>query len=383
MAYRVIQWATGEIGTHAVAGIVSHPDLELVGTWVHSEEKEGRDVGELCGVNTLGVYATRNKDTVLAIPADCVCYAVGRSWMQSGKQPLVDELARILRSGKNVVNATWPSLVNPKGVDDAVYDQLQQACLEGGSSFYTAGIDPGFGSVGLAVAALTLSSNVRSVHMYEILNYAAWDAPEMITFFGFGQKSLGMVSTPGYLAGIFRSTLCLVAEAMGVRVDDIVEQFEVVYADERLDLPSVRVAPGTISGVRFQVKGMVDGEARIVVDHVTKLRDQDFPEIPFSGGGYRAEVTGEPCVRIDMEVSSAVRDNAHTALAASAMTLVNAIPQVCEAPPGVLTYLDLLPHPARMPARAEPVAVTRRQQATSTRVEQCYSSGMAARHRDS
>ena len=351
MAYRVIQWATGEIGTNAVAGIVSHPDLDLVGAWVHSAEKDGRDVGTLCGLKPLGVHATRNKDAVLAIPADCVCYAVGRSWMEHGKEALIAELGRILRSGKNVVNATWPSLVNPKGIDDAIYDELQAACLEGGSSFYTAGIDPGFGSVGLAVAALTVSSNVRSVHMYEILNYAAWDAPQMITFFGFGQKRLGMVSTPGYLAGIFRSTLCLVADAMGVRLDDIVEEIDVIHADEALDLPSVYVAPGTISGVRFQVKGMVEGEARVVVDHVTKLRNHDFAEIPFNGGGYRAEVSGEPCVRLDMELSSAGRDNAHAALAASAMSLVNAIPRVCEAPPGVLTYLDLIPHPARVQSK--------------------------------
>lgn len=353
MAYRVIQWATGEIGTNAVAGIVRHPDLELVGTWVHSEDKEGRDVGDLCGLKPLGVRATRDKDAVLATPADCVCYAVGRSWMESGKEALVAELARILRSGKNVVNATWPTLVNPKGIDEATYDQLQQACLEGGSSFYTGGIDPGFASIGLATAALTVSSNIRSVHMYEILNYANWDQPQMISFFGFGQPKLGIVSTPGYLAGIFRSTLSLVAEAMGVQLDDVVEQFDVIHADEPLDLPSVKIAPGTISGVRFQVKGLVGGEAKVVIDHVTKLRDQDFPEVPFSsGGGYRAEVQGEPCVRLDLELSSDRRDNAHAALAASAMTLVNAIPQVCEAPPGVLTYLDLTPHPSKIPAGA-------------------------------
>jgi 4-hydroxy-tetrahydrodipicolinate reductase len=350
MAYKVIQWATGEIGRNAVAGIVGHPDLELVGAWVHSKDKDGRDVGELCGLGPLGVRTTRDKDAILKMSADCVCYAVGRSWMESGKEALVAELAQILRSGKNVVCATWPSLVNPKGIDKVTHDTLQRACLEGGTTFYSTGIDPGFGSIGLALGALTVSSNVRSVHMYEILNYANWDQPQMITFFGFGQPNVDkcFLAKPGYLADIFASTLRLVAEAVGLELDEIVDEFEVIYADEAFDIPSVHIAAGTISGMRFKVNGKVGGKVRLVIDHVTKLRDQDFPEVSCGSGGYRAEVEGEPSVRLDLELSSGHKDNAHAALAASAMTLVNAIPKVCAAAPGVLTYLDLPPHPAKM-----------------------------------
>lgn len=350
MVYRVIQWATGEVGTNAVSAIAGHPDLELVGTWVHSKEKQGRDVGELCGLKPLGVNTTNDKDTLIAMPADCVCYSVGRAWMQDGKAALIDELARILRSGKNVVNATWPSLVNPKGIDDATYEKLQQACVEGGTSFYTNGIDPGFGSIGLALAALTVSSNVRCAHMYEVLNYGTWIAPEMVTFFGFGKPNLDgcMIAQPGLLTDIFASTLRLVAEAMGLQLDNIVEEFDVIHADAPIELPSGNIAAGTISGVRFKVNGMVDGETRVVIDHVTKLRDEDFPEVAFEGGGYRAEVEGEPNVKLDLTLSSDTKDHAHAALASVAMAIVNAIPQVCEAPPGVLTYLDLLPHPARV-----------------------------------
>ena len=141
MVYRVIQWGTGRVGTDAVTGIVGHPDLELVGAWVHSAEKDGRDVGELCGMQPLGVYATRDKDALLAMPADCVSYATARTW---GQDPMttVAELERILRSGKNVVNVAWPALVNSRGVGGGVHERLQEACLAGGSSLYTGGIDP-------------------------------------------------------------------------------------------------------------------------------------------------------------------------------------------------------------------------------------------------
>lgn len=357
MTYRVIQWATGKLGTAAVAGIAGHCDLELVGAWVHSEEKAGHDVGQLCGLPPLGVRATRDKDALLAMPADCVCYTPGR---QQSAQEAVAELARILRSGKNVVNSHTPALVYTPAAGGDYYEQLQEACLAGNSSLYTGGTDPGWGTLGLAISALTLSSAVRSVRMYEIANYASWNYPQMISVYGFGQpdmKKTLIANRPGYLTSVWGSTVSIVAHALGVRLDEIVEDYTVIYADEPFDIATCHVATGTISGMRFQVKGMVDGEARVVLDHVTKLRDQDFPEVPFEGGGYRAEIEGEPCLQLDLKLSPHDRDVAaieHAGYVAGAMTLVNAIPAVCDAAPGVLSYLDLPPHPSKNLPRRRP-----------------------------
>ncbi|HPG24911.1 MAG: dihydrodipicolinate reductase [Spirochaetaceae bacterium] len=355
MVHRVVQWGTGRVGSDAIVGIAGHPDLELVGVWVHSEEKEGRDAGEICGIDPLGVHATRDKDALLALPADCVCYATARTW---GRDPsgIVDEICRILRSGRNVVNVAWPALVAPQGIGGGVYERLQAACLEGGVSFYTGGVDPGYGSLGLAVSALGVTSEIRSVRMYEILNYAHWDNREWIReVMGFGQREVGSLFTPGRLAGIFGPMLSLLAEKLGTRIEEIVEAHDAIYADEAFEVAAAHIAPGTISGLRFEIRGMIGGEPRIVVEHVTKLRDQDFAELGFEGGGYRVEVDGEPCVRLDMKLSlKNVEEGSliagasgRPALFATAMTVVNAIPQVCEAPPGVLTYLDLKPHPSR------------------------------------
>src|SRR5262245_66316549 len=95
MAYRVIQWATGNVGRAAVEGIVAHPELELVGAWVHSAYKAGRDVGEICGLGRVGVVASDDEASVLALDADCVLY--------SPLLPDTAQVVRILESGKNVV----------------------------------------------------------------------------------------------------------------------------------------------------------------------------------------------------------------------------------------------------------------------------------------
>ncbi len=344
--YRVIQWATGDLGAKAVAGIVGHPDLALVGAWVHSEEKEGKDVGSLCGMEPVGVMATRDKDALLDMPADCVSYMTTRTWVQD-PMATVEELARILRAGKNVVNTAWPALVYPQALGDGIYETLQEACLAGGTSLYTGGIDPGYGSAGLALTALDVTRKVNRVRMYEILNYATWDRPEMVTLMGFGQPDVDKcpLLVPGTTARIFVSTLTLVADAMGVQLDDVVEDHEVVYADEAFDVAATKIPKGTICGMRFEVKGMVGGQARVIVEHVTRLRDKDFPDVDFVGYGYRAEVDGDPPIRVDMTMLA--EDNLHAAQIACVMDVINAIPKVCDAPPGVVSMLDVLPHPCK------------------------------------
>jgi 4-hydroxy-tetrahydrodipicolinate reductase len=347
MVYRVIQWATGQLGRAAIRGIAGRPDLALAGCWVHSAEKDGRDAGEIAGMARLGVAATRDKQALLALPADCVCYMSANAvWHQDPSQT-VDEIADILRSGKNVVNAAWPALVHPAGIGAEVHDKLQAACLEGGSSFYTTGIDPGFGNIDLAVAALNIASEVRTLHTYEIANYANYDNPEM-KLFGFGQTDIDKCALirPGYVTSIFASTVRVLAEAMGAEVEALVEDRSVIHADEDFEIASGPIPKGTISGMRFSVSGLIGGERRVIVEHVTRLRDHDYAELNFHGHGYRVEIEGEPCVRLDMDLHSRKGDAVHAAFTATALAVVNSIPQVCDAPPGVLTVLDLRPRPS-------------------------------------
>lgn len=338
MSYRVIQWATGTVGIHAVPAIAAHPDLELAGLWVHSDDKAGRDAGELCGVAPLGVTATQDAEALLALNADCVCY-MAHSDVRPGE--VVDDLCRMLAGGKNVVNTSFVPLLFPRHA--GFHEQLQRACLEGGTSFYTSGIDPGFGNSGVTIPALALCKEINTVRMAEIVNYATWDNPfTMFEIMGFGKTdpSQSLLLSPGSTALAWGPVVALVAEALDVELDEITEWHEVITADEDFTIASGPIAAGTISGMRFEIRGMVDGEARIIVEHVTRLRDQDAPEWP-QGGGYRIEVDGEPCIKIELSVSSHVGDHNHAGCLATAMHVLNAIPLVCDADPGVLTYLDL------------------------------------------
>jgi 4-hydroxy-tetrahydrodipicolinate reductase len=346
MTYRVIQWATGTVGIHAVPAIAEHPDLELAGLWVHSESKAGRDAGEICGVRPLGVTATTDAEALLASDADCVCYMA-----HSDVRPdqVVEDLARMLASGKNVVNTSFVPLLYPKAAGPGVYERLEEACLEGGTSIYTSGIDPGFGNAGATIGALALCKDVKSVRMMEIVNYDTWDNPfTMFEIMGFGKPDAGhsLLLSPGSTALAWGPVVELVAAALDVQLDDITEEHEVLLADKGFDIASGHIDEGTIAAMRFEIQGRVGGEKRIWVEHVTRLRDDQKPEWP-QGSGYRIEIDGEPCVTMEIGLSSHVGDHNHAGCLATAMHVLNAIPHVVEADPGVLTFLDLPVYSAR------------------------------------
>ncbi|WP_242424189.1 hypothetical protein [Frankia sp. EI5c] len=143
------------------------------------------------------------------------------------------------------------------------------------------------------------------------------------------------------------------ADALGVTIERIVEDHTLRYADEAFDVASGHIPAGTIAGVRYRVKGMVGDEAKIVLEHVEKLREDDFAELGFAGDGYRAVVDGLPGISLDLKISAPAGYTGDPVAVASAMSIVNAVPRVCAAAPGVLSLLDLPPFPSRNPAAPE------------------------------
>src|SRR5262249_32299835 len=120
--YRVVQWATGNVGSHALRSIIQHPRMTLAGVYVTSAAKAGKDAGELCGLSPVGVKATRNIEDILALEPDCVLY------MQQGCN--FEDLCRLLESGINVVT-TRDEVQNPAAMDPAVRERVEAACQRG------------------------------------------------------------------------------------------------------------------------------------------------------------------------------------------------------------------------------------------------------------
>ena len=341
MAYRVIQWGTGNVGLFALRCIIEHPATELVGVCVHSDAKAGKDAGELCGLPPVGVRATTDVDAILGLDADCVCYTA-----TADLRPFeaAQDIARILAAGKNVVSSSIVPLVHPKSFLANLRDQLAEACRAGNSSFFTSGIDPGFANDLLPLTLTGLCGTWEEVRVVEIINYATYDQPQVLfDIMGFGKPldDTPLLLSPGTLEFAWGGTVRLLAEGLGVELDAVRSNYEKRPALKPIRIGAHTVEPGTMGAMRFEVQGIVGGRPAIVVEHVTRLADDLAPEWPTGNGSYRVIVTGFPNMRCELEFEDEHGDHAVGGVVLTATRLVNAIPAVCDAAPGLLSALDL------------------------------------------
>lgn len=342
MALRVIEWSTGNVGRFALRCIIQHPELELVGVWVSDPAKVGRDAGALCGLPpTTGVRATTDADALLALDADCVCYTA-----TADLRPFeaIEDMCRILAAGIDVVSTSMVPLVHPKSFMPEVRDKLAAACERGGSSFFTSGIDPGFANDVLPLVLSGLAGHWEQIRCQEVINYATYDQPTVLfETMGFGQPldHTPILLSPGTLSFAWGGTIRLLAEGLGLTLDEIRERWEKRPAERPIVIGSRTVAPGTMAALRFEVEGIVGGHPAIVVEHVTRLDDALAPDWPRGNGSYRVIVSGMPVMRCELEFEDERGDHAVGGVILAATRVVNAIPAVCAARPGLLAPLDL------------------------------------------
>ncbi|MFB4314437.1 dihydrodipicolinate reductase [Actinomadura sp. 21ATH] len=351
MPLRVVQWTTGNVGRNALIGIDAHPELELAGVWVSDPAKAGRDAGELAGLDrSLGITATGDADALLALRPDCVVYT---AMADVRIQEALDDLCRILRSGANVVSSSPVFLQFPDGVvPPEMSDPVRAAAAEGGASLFVNGIDPGFANDVLPLALTGISERIDEIRCQEILDYATYDQGTVLfDIMGFGRPldETPMLLQPGVLTMAWGSVVRQLAAGLGVELDEIGEWHHRFPAPETFEIASGAIEKGTAAALRFEVRGMRGGKPVIVLEHITRLRGDLAPAWPQpSGAGcYRVEVRGEPNYTLDLQLLGGDGDHNTAGLKATAMRLVNAVPAVVAAPPGLLTALDLPLVPGR------------------------------------
>lgn len=337
MALRVVQWATGGVGTAAIKGVLEHPDLELVGCWVHSADKNGRDVGELIGGDPLGVLATTSVEDILALDADAVVYAP--------LLPNPDEVAALLRSGKNVVTPVgW---VYPSEKQAA---PLRAAGLAGNATLHGTGIAPGGISEKFPILFSAMSTGVTFVRAEEFSDLRTYDAPDVVRHvMGFGETPDKALSGPmqKLLDGGFIQAVKMCVDAFGFAADSkIVARQEIAVATAPIDSPIGTIEPGQVAGRKFHWEALVgdDVVVRVTVNWLMGEENLD-PPWDFGPGGqrYEMQVQGNPnfSVVITGFQGEVGEQGPEPGVVATAAHCVNSIPAVCAAPPGVATYLDL------------------------------------------
>ncbi len=344
---RVVAWSTGTVGRHAIAGIDARPDLELVGVWVSDPAKDGRDAGRLADLDRdLGVLATTDREALLALEPDCIVHT---AMTDDRIFEAIDDLVSFHEAGINEVSSGPVVLQYPHGVLPAeMVDRIQKAGESGGASLHVNGIDPGFANDVLPLVLTSLSQRIDEVRCFEIADYSTYYQPVVMgEIFGFGKPldEVPMLFQPGILSMAWGSVVRQMAAGLGVVLDEpLVENVERVAWDRDVSTASVEIPAGTAAAVRFEVVGTVDGVPRVVLEHVTRTHPEQMPQWPQPGSGdgcYRVQVTGEPMMTLDLAHHGEHGDHNVSGMITTAMRLVNAVHAVVDAPPGLVTALDL------------------------------------------
>jgi 4-hydroxy-tetrahydrodipicolinate reductase len=337
--YRVAQWATGNIGTGAMRAVIEHPQMQLVGLYVFSDSKAGRDAGEVCGGGPIGVTATRSIDDIIAAKPDCVVYT-----------PLLmepDDLCRLLEAGINIATPLV-ELHHPPTMDAGVRDRIEAACRRGGASIHATGSSPGFISEILPVALLQMSRRLDCLTIDEYADLTSRDSPDLIFhFMGWGKPPgpFGEEQTRHIAAGFGQSFRAL-GEALSIPIESIEAHGEFGVARHRVEMAAGVIEAGCVAGTRITVEAMRGGKP------VLRLRTNWYatPDLEPNWGigqknGWRVQVQGD--TQLDVRITFPCSDEEYPKMTPglTAHPVVNAIPAICEAEPGIrMTHeLKLLP----------------------------------------
>jgi hypothetical protein len=332
---RVIQWATGNIGTRSLRAVIEHPDFELVGLWVSNPAKVGQDAGSLCGAPETGIVATNSVDEMVETPADCVLY------MRQGTD--IDELCRLLASGKNVVT-TRGDFHHPASMDAGARTKIEAACAEGGTSIHSTGSSPGFVTEALAFPLLSLSRRLDCLTIDEFADMESRNSPDLIfKVMGYGVP-LGAFDPMKveYVKHDFAASLAHVADAAGIAIDKWQAFGENAAALEDTQIAAGLIAKGTVGAQRITIEGVRDGKPvlRFRANWYCS-REIDQPSWELRESGWRIRVEGDTPLDVSITFPVAPEDYAAFTPGLTGHRAVNAVPAVCGAAPGIRTTGDL------------------------------------------
>lgn len=347
-----VVWGTGNVGRAAIRAVDAHPALELTAVIVHNPAKIGRDAGELAGLgHRLGVAATGDIGAVLAARPAAVVYAA------SGDVRPDDALADITRAisaGAAVVSPALYPLYDHRSAPPEFRDPVLAAIAEGGGSLFASGVDPGWGNDVLPLLISGLGTTVEAIRCQEIFDYSTYDQPDSVRHLvgmGHPMDYEPMMLMPSIPTMVWGGQIRMMARALGVELDEIRETSQRRALDTTVSTPSMGVfEAGTQGAIRFEVQGVVDGEPRIVIEHVTRIHAScapDWPAPPDGGAGaHRVVIEGRPRIEVTVEATDEGDNRSAGGNATAVGRLVGAIDWLVAAEPGLYDALDVPLRPA-------------------------------------
>ena len=331
---RVVQWATGNIGTRALRAVIEHPDLTLAGVYVHAADKAGRDAGELCGRGSTGILATGDIDQIIALGADVVLYMPAHCD--------ADEVCRLLASGANIVT-TRGEFHHPASMDPQLRARVEAACERGGTSIHSTGSSPGFITEALPLVLASIQRRLDDLTIDEYANLSQRDSPDLLfNLMGFGTAPADFdVRRFAGMGASFGPSLRLVAEALGLPLDSVEASGEFAVAANHVKIAAGELEAGTVAAQRITVSGLRNGRPLLRFRANWYCTTDLDPAWELRDTGWHVRVDGDAPLDVDLRFAVPMDQMAEMSPSYTANRAVNAVHAVRDAPPGIRTTLDL------------------------------------------
>ncbi len=329
MKIRVVQWTTGPVAKAAVRGILVHPNLELVGAYAWSADKAGKDIGELCNLGRLGIAATAKIEDIIALKPDIVLY-----------MPLVwnvDHMVQLLEAGINIISTS--NFITGSAYGEANQERLQAAAMRGGVSLYGTGSNPGLASA-VVLAATAGTREIEYVGIHEAADCTPYQSAQTWRDLGFGMApgTAGLQEAAKQRQSVFREAVEVMAEALGVTLDDVAFELQYGVATKDLDLGYMQIGKDMICGQKSIWRGIAGGKPVIEFSLLWRLGDAMEPDWAVHDG-HQVEIRGVPGIKLSLTYDHPADPDDFNAITAN--PAVNAIPAVVQARPGIITVDEL------------------------------------------
>lgn len=340
MVYNVVQWATGNVGTQSLRALIADPRFAVVGGYVYDPAKAGRDLGDLAGVEPIGVVASDDAAAIRSVKADCVVYnALGDS---GDAAQCVEDICAFLESGTNVVSTAISTHIHPEAINPDDRRRLEAACAKGESTFFGTGVNPGFAFDAFPIVLSSVARRIDRIHVLELVDMSDYTSESIV------RDLIGMGASPETMAPMEYLTdlrwspyfpcVQLLTDATGVTYDEFIIHHTKAVTDVPIDLPWGRVEAGTVAVRRIVIEALTAGSTTVAYELIWRVSNDAAPEWPSGKAHYAVTIDGDPTVTCRLDIDSATGRGTSIA---TAMAAVNAIPAVCAAPPGIKTRLDL------------------------------------------
>ncbi len=349
MNYKVIQWATGSMGKTCLRAIIDHPSMELAGLFVYSPGKVGLDAGEIARRDTTSIIATDNIEDILQLDADIVLHT---AQIQAPYSFHNGDICRLLASGKNVISINGHSY--PQYWGDDYSAPILEACQRGNSSLFGCGLDPGFVAEKIATIATGVCLELDHIEITEVVECNVMQNPAYVfDTLGFGTPCDELDPNDvdwepaQILNGMYAEVVAHLVERLGFKLE-AVETDHVIYpASGDIRMAAGVIKQGTVSHANWRWHGIVGGRC-LVTQSIHWIMETAHLADP-NHTTWTVRVKGLPSMDITMDLKNPVDHQFKTTPEqyGVAGSLINAIPAVVAAPPGIreLPLADLFRSP--------------------------------------